>query len=420
MISEIPSPTLAALPVRRRETLEIFDTALKLYRRYFWVLLAWSAIVSLSFLTFYFSTITYLFTTPLLFGAVSCCVAAAVRGQGVGFRQCWEFTKPRYGAMLGALFLSWLIFFAAMIVFYIAIVLLGIGAAFALANAPLPVQVVAGVTGGVLVLCFFSAVAVFAFAWLTMVPIVSCLEDDKRGTPAMGRALELLKGNWRRVFGLSVLLGLAMLAVMGIIAGIYMLFAGVASIGQLFSASDSAIFGLVATLTGFWGLFNVIWTPAQTLIIAVLYLDLRVRREALDLEWTAYTSAPPPLPSDVALETGATGLVELAPGAEVGPTSLAAGGVTDIAAADAPATNAPAPAEAAEFSPTGFAAPAGPPPVPISEIPAAPEPFTSIFPPAPSLFENPIEPTVEPTLQHETPLDPTPETSGENEARRDT
>jgi hypothetical protein len=44
MNSELSPPTaFAALPVRRRETLEIFDTALKLYRRYFWVLLGWSA-----------------------------------------------------------------------------------------------------------------------------------------------------------------------------------------------------------------------------------------------------------------------------------------------------------------------------------------------------------------------------------------
>ncbi|HEX9995517.1 MAG TPA: hypothetical protein VGB45_00110 [Abditibacterium sp.] len=308
--------TFSALPIRRRETLEIFDTALKLYRRYFWVLLGWSALVAVLAITPILSTFS-LFTMPLLYGAVSCCVAAAVRGQSVRFSQCWAFTKPRYGALLGVTLLSWLLFAAVLIVFYIAAALLAFGGIFALQNAPQPVQVVFGILGFLLLLVGFSGMGVVAFGWTSMVPIVACLEDDKRGTAAMGRAFELLKGNWKRVFGMALILGLAMLAVFGIVGGGMAGLVGLGSLREIFGAapSDSAVFGLMGTFGAITAMFYLLWLPAQLLVVAVLYLDLRVRREALDLEWNAYASAPAPAPR-------AANAVELEKPIEVAPYAV--------------------------------------------------------------------------------------------------
>jgi hypothetical protein len=292
MTSESPQ-LMQALPVRRRETLEIFDTALKLFRRYAWVLLGWSALSSVLALIPGVSFLAFL-TMPLLEGAASCCVAAAVRGQKVTFGQCWSFTKPRYGAMLGVIVLSYIIFFCVVIALYIAAALLFVVFALILSNVPVPVQVVGGIIGFLLAMVAFSCMGVVAFGWAKMVPIVACLEDDKRGTAAMGRAFDLLKGNWRRVFGMALIIGLAIIAVLGIVVGIFMLI-GAAQWSDIFSGnpSNSAILGLVVTLGGFMAIFAFLWNPAHSLIIAVLYLDLRVRREALDLEWSAYSSAPP-------------------------------------------------------------------------------------------------------------------------------
>jgi hypothetical protein len=342
MNSEIsPSSSFAALPVRRRETLEIFDTALKLYRRYFWVLIGWSALVSATALTSIFAGPLYLLTMPFLYGSVSCCVAGAVRGQNVGFRQCWQFSKPRYGAMLGVLFLSFLVFLAAMMALYLAMFLIGIAGISLLANAPEPVQIVAAVIGVITWLLFVSVAGVVAFGWVNMVPIVACLEDDKRGTAAMGRAFELLKGHWRRVFGMSLVLGLAVLAVLAIVGGLYGLF-NMGAIQEVFGGdfSESGFMGLMMTFGGFMSVFSMLWIPAQNLVIAVLYLDLRVRREALDLEWTAYSSAPAPAPI-----TG-----EFAPN----HSSLAAENTSVSPDLTAPATFAPSPASFSAASPTSF------------------------------------------------------------------
>lgn len=299
MTPELPSPApLAALPVRRREILEILDTSLKLYRRYFWVLIGWSALVSAISLVPLVNYAAFL-AWPLLYGSVACCLAAAVRGQSVKFSQCWAFTKPRYGPLLGTLILSYLMLAALMFVLIIAGVLIGVLGSLALANAPQPVQIVGSILGFILAFLAFCILSVGAFGWLTMVPIVVCLEDDKRSTAAMGRAFDLLKGNWRRVLGLSLILGLAVLAVFTIVGMIYAII-GIGSASDLFSGanpSESAILGVFASVAAFLGVFGMIWNPVQTLVIAVLYLDLRVRREALDLEWTAYASAPPPVPT---------------------------------------------------------------------------------------------------------------------------
>ncbi len=299
MNSEItPQTDFPALPVRRRETLEIFDTALKLFRRYFWVLMGWSALVAVMSLIPFINWFSVFFVTPLLYGAVSCCVAAAVRGQKVRFSQCWSFTKPRYSAMLGVVFLSYLVLMGVFLALYIGSILIGLLGYWALSSAPQPVQIVAMIVGGILATVAFSGVGVFAFGWMNMAPIIACLEDDKRGTAAMSRAFELLKGNWGRVFSMSLILGLAILAVFGIIGGVYALVVGLSGLREFFGAnpSEGAMLGVMGTFGAFMGLVMLIWTPAQSLVISVLYLDLRVRREALDLEWTAYASAPPSMP----------------------------------------------------------------------------------------------------------------------------
>ena len=383
--------TLSALPIRRRETLEIFDTALKIYRRYFWVLLGWSALVAVLAITPILSSFS-LFTMPLLYGAVSCCVAAAVRGQSVKFSQCWAFTKPRYGALLGVTLLSWLLFAAVLVVFYIAAALLAFGGIFALQNAPEPVQLMAGIVGFLLLLVGFSGLGVVAFGWTSMVPIVACLEDDKRGTAAMGRALELLKGNWRRVFGMALILGLAMLAVFGIVGGGMAGVVGLASLREIFgnSPSDSAIFGLMGTFGAITAMFYLLWLPAQLLVIAVLYLDLRVRREALDLEWNAYSSAPAPK---------IEGAISLEKPFDAAPNAFSAHQNAPISAA---------PLETPASFAAGIAAPAESPAI----FPTAPETApVSLETPAPFVLES--APT-ETTSVFAPPIRP-----NDDEARRD-
>ena len=297
MTPETSLSPLPALPVRQRGTLEIVDTALKLYRRYFGVLMAWSALVAVVMLIPYVAIFAY----PLGVGSCACCIAAAVRGQRITFGQVWDFTKPRYGALLSLTLLSFLLMGVAFSVIYLASALLTVAGAWLLSaiNAPTVVSVGAGIIGVLLALIIGSVASVMAYAWLGLVPIIVCLEDNMRGIGALGRAWELMKGSWGRVLGLSTLLTLAITAVMAIVGGLLGLFgAGL----NVFSsdAPESAFIALGLSVFGFFALFFLFWNPIQNLILAVLYLDLRVRKEALDLEWSSYNSTPAPVENGAA------------------------------------------------------------------------------------------------------------------------
>ena len=293
MTSETPLP---ALPVRQRGTLEIVDTALKLYRRYFGVLMAWSALVAVILLVGSIVSFGVLFAYPLGVGSCACCIAAAVRGQRMTFGQVWDFTKPRYGALLLLTGLSFLILMVAFFVIFLLSMLLTVAGAWLLNRMGVPdvVSAIVGIIGSLIAMVVGSILSVMAFAWLGLVPIIVCLEDNNRGVSALGRSWDLMKGSWVRVLGLSTLLTIAVMVVMGIVGGALGLFG--ASINAFNGQpSESALIGLALGFTAFFSLFFLFWNPIQTLILSVLYLDLRVRKEALDLEWSSYASAPPPV-----------------------------------------------------------------------------------------------------------------------------
>ena len=355
----------APLPVRQRGTLEILDTAFKLYRRYFGVLMAWSAIVSLAGLLGSLAFASIL-VWPFVYGSGACCIAAAVRGQRITFGQVWDFTKPRYGALLMLFLLTALLMFAGMM----AIMMVSGIVTFAgfylleLTQAPTIISGIAGVLGTIVVLVGGSVLSVLAYAWLSMVPLIACLEDDKRSAAAMGRAWDLIKGSWMRVLGLSALLTIAIVAVMAMVGGSLALFGQ--GWGAIFESGDeSALLSALFTLSGVMMLFFLFWNPIQTLIIAVLYLDLRVRKEALDLEWTSYATAPPPAPSP-----------ETAPAAQPNAPTLQTPTPASFAAGPTVSAN-PSSSSVFEGAPSApFAAPPRPPapnPPPEIEIGIEPE-----------------------------------------------
>jgi len=326
--AENPVVAFAPLPIRARTTLEVLDVSVKLYRRYFGVLMLWSLLTAGIYVISSFIPFLYVLAMPLIYGSVSCAIAAAVRGEKITFGQVWDFTKPRYGALIGVLLLSFILFGIGVGGFCIlAAIIFGLGV-YVLDAAPEPIQVVGAIVGFIALFVSYSLVCAVAFGWLNLVPIVACLEDDKRGTAAMGRAWTLFSGHWKRVLTITVLLGIAILIFFGIVAGFF----GFVGMGtQAFLNPESSSFWvLMLGMTAIAAVFSLFWTPAQALVIAVLYLDLRVRKEALDIEWTDYASKAPATPTDnFAPQTGAvanTYPVEMATGVqELSPSSFGAG-----------------------------------------------------------------------------------------------
>ena len=391
-----PESPYAPLPVRGRGTLEIFDTAFKLLRRYAGVMLSWSFLSALIQLVPFAGGLGYIFTMPLIYGATACVIAAAVRGQKVTFGQVWGFTKPRYGALLGVLILGGLLFTAIIFAVAFAFTFLAILFAGAIARFGTAAEVLAwivGILGGTLLTSLLLALTV---GWFNLAPLVACLEDQNRGSSALSRAWTLLSGNWRKACAVAVILSLSLSAAFVIIGGFLMfLFYGGWDKFIGANADDSAMLGLLSGAGGFTTLFLTLSMPIQTLVIGVFYLDLRTHKEALDLEWTNYAAkpeltpeqlaaarfnAPPPFPPQAP-----------APNLNVTPSTLQAGTIGYAPGSSLPAASTPAPPSPPPFDTSVQA----PPPVPVSPSSVQPPPLPVSAPAtAPAVAAAPSSPVV--------------------------
>ncbi|HVF10158.1 MAG TPA: hypothetical protein VNA16_05110, partial [Abditibacteriaceae bacterium] len=296
---QLPPPEFAPLSVRARDVLDILDLALRLYKRYFWVLIGWSATVAV--LGTLGRSLLYIFLWPLLSGSAVCCVVAAIRGQRVRFNQCWQFTNPRYWPLVGVTFSALLISVGIFILMGLAAAALFFGGALLLQNASGEIKLGAAIIGGILLLIIVTIVATGLIIWQGMVPIVACMEEDKRDRKALARAYDLLRGHWARMITMLTIIGLAGLVLYAIlittIGSITGALTGFSHLGDLFSGRESpenfmdSILGLYFGFLFIQVLLSTLWNPLHHLILTLFYLDIRVRKEALDLEWTAYASA---------------------------------------------------------------------------------------------------------------------------------
>ncbi len=361
------APPFAPLPVRARGTLEIFDTAFKLFRRYAKVLLAWSAIAGIINIVPIVGIFGFILTMPLVYGSVSCAVAGAVRGQDITFKQVWGFTKPRYGALLGVLILALILLsivsFAVLLVGTLGFGLVVAGAS----NYGTAAQVVATIVVGLASLVGGSLLLAVVMGWFNLAPVIACLEDGNRGSNALSRAWMLLSGNWRKASAVATILALAGTAAMLVVFSCVMFFF-YGGWDKMLGASTDWASGLA--LSGISALFFIAWAPLQAIIGAVFYLDLRTRKEALDLEWTNYAAKPETLPVPVQAAPPPQPQLPMA------PSPAPVGGAAPSAAPMPP----PPPLFAASVAPSPPSVTLPPPSVAPSPPSVAPSPPSVIAP----------------------------------------
>ena len=114
-------------------------------------------------------------------------------------------------------------------------------------------------------------------AFSVAVPVL--MLEGLRGWSALSRSFNLVRGRWWATFGrlLSVLLMyIVALIVIGIIAG---------AIEKAVSITNVTLFVAIAGI--FQALILIFVTPFIAAAITVIYIDLRVRKEALDIELLA-------------------------------------------------------------------------------------------------------------------------------------
>jgi len=161
------------------------------------------------------------------------------------------------------------------------------------------------VVGVGLVLCLVPGVWLWV-AFAVAVPVL--LTEGLKGRRALGRSRALVKGRWWPTFGLLLigylLAGMATFVLVGLVETLAFTDAGESSVVYLTLATIANIVAAVLT------------TPFTVAFIAVMYFDLRVRKEGFDLQLLAERIGVAPDPSR-------RGLAPSAPPAPAGYPSAA-------------------------------------------------------------------------------------------------
>ncbi|WP_348786859.1 hypothetical protein [Leifsonia sp. NPDC080035] len=231
--------------------------------------------------------------SAVLQGVIVSEVARETLGDKLTFRALWRFVRGRVGTLIGYTFLfalAWLLAIALVVGVVVALAALG-------GPAGVVGAVLAGFVGGLGLI----AVAVWINTKLAIVPSAIVIERLPLGA-AIVRAWRLTNRNFWRTFGVIALIWLIVYAVTQIITVPFSFVGGM--LGGIFaptslSTQDPSSFSavvagqlgitLVSSIVG--AIIGAIGSVVQTAAVALIYIDLRMRKEGLDLELVRFVEA---------------------------------------------------------------------------------------------------------------------------------
>jgi hypothetical protein len=284
---------------------ELLDRSFSLYRHHFWLFVGIMALPSLLGLTFgvlvalfnpqppssgsvaepnpaeilgavlWFGAaalgmiVIYFITYAVALGATTVAVSQIYMGQPVSIRAAYAPLRGLVGRLALLLLLVSIRLFGIVLLMFAFI-----GFAGGLAAAGLPI------VGGVILLA--GGVAMFVlWIWIVLryaVSVPAAVLEDESATDAIRRSIVLTKGSLLRVFALVAFTMVITYAVLAIFQGPFVV------AGALAGPDSSTFFwmNLLGTITGSIG--GAFTAPLMIVAFAVLYYDLRVRNEGLDLQ----------------------------------------------------------------------------------------------------------------------------------------
>jgi hypothetical protein len=241
------------------------------------------------FLTTIGSGLLSLVATAIIQALVTLSVASGTVGERLRFGALWRRTRGRRGAVIGwaLLVLAFAVVVLAVVVALVALVAVASG----------PAGPVLAVLLGILFALGLLVLGLWLWMKLAFVPAALVVERLRLGA-AISRSWRLSIGSFWRVFGIRLLMVVMLSFASGVISTPIQLVSGFAS-GLLLpngQTEQTGITVLVITtvVTQIVGaVISAVALVLNTATTGLLYLDLRMRREGLDLELARYVEAPP-------------------------------------------------------------------------------------------------------------------------------
>jgi hypothetical protein len=221
-------------------------------------------------LAFGVSAILGLIALVILTGMLTAVIGRGVLGQQVSIGQAWQLVRPRLAAILGVTVLSWVIFVGLWVPYAVILVVL------ALAN-------LGGLALGFGILGFLVMIAIEIFVWVRLSLAAPVVVLEKLGPfAALRRSWSLVSQSFWRLFGI-LLLAIIIVGVAGLILQLPFDFVR-AAVGGGFGnlGSNTSIVGII--IGGIGGIVvGAITRPVLAGVTVLLYVDMRMRKEGIDL-----------------------------------------------------------------------------------------------------------------------------------------
>lgn len=224
--------------------------------------------------------------TVLLSGLIVVAVSRSVLGRVASSKEVWERTKSKFLPLIGlniiTSIISGLMMIIGIVVFF---VLLASAASTAKTDREF-LQDLGVSLVGLLILMVISALVSSYLSIKFSVASPAMVLENLGVFAAIGRSWSLTRGNFWRLFGINILTAIITFMVAGIFGGI------AEALGAIFIVvGSSSPEDVIASLNTTYILTMVTSTIAQLLILpftssvnALLYIDLRMRKEGLDVE----------------------------------------------------------------------------------------------------------------------------------------
>lgn len=224
--------------------------------------------------------------TVLLSGLIVVAVSRSVLGRVASSKEVWERTKSKFLPLIGlniiTSIISGLMMIIGIVVFF---VLLASAASTAKTDREFLQDLGVSLVGLLILMVISALVSSYLSIKFSVASPVMVLEN--LGVfAAIGRSWSLTRGNFWRLFGINILTAIITSMVAGIFVGI------ADALGAIFIVvGSSSPEDVIASLNTTYILVMVMSTIAQLLILpftssvnALLYIDLRMRKEGLDVE----------------------------------------------------------------------------------------------------------------------------------------
>lgn len=226
--------------------------------------------------------VVQLVATLILTGMLTAVVGEAVLGRTATVAQAWRAARPRLPALLGV---SLAVPAVVCLLFLVAVALPVAG--LLLVHAPVPITVF---VGGVLAVAVIGVTVWLGVSWAVAAPAV--VLEGVGPIHALRRSYALVKGGFWRVLGILLLAALLVFLVGGLLS---LPFAIGQEIPVLTHPDPHGLTFTLSVVIGQLGsiVSGTVTSPFSAGVAVLLYVDLRMRREGLDLALRAAASTPP-------------------------------------------------------------------------------------------------------------------------------